>query len=187
MKQLQDIIVSQNKWDNIIAALDGALPVLKTQQVDLNVYSQGEQEITQEIVPMIEGFHVHKVEPEKATFKIKIISSTEEKIIRVRVQVLVPPAWEEAEDSTWKDYELVRKATSDWEPELKITGLQKDLLPENIYAFVRLTEDDKKPTDSWLPRDVVVTFPPGKDIKLVEPAPKVWFKLQKRTSKPIQP
>jgi kynurenine formamidase len=136
---------------------------------------------------MIGNIGIDTVEPEKATFEVNIISSTKEKIIRVRVQVLVPPAWEEAEDSTWKDYELVRKATSDWEQELKITGLQKDLLSENIYAFIRLTDDDKKPTESWLTREVIVVFPPEKNLELVGTAPKVMFKLQKRTSKPIQP
>jgi hypothetical protein len=187
--QKANILVSQSNWDKILAALGDAPPVLKTELVDLKEHPKGVQEITEMIFPMIESIGVSKIEPEEATFQVNIISSTQTKTIPVRVQVLVPPAWEEGEDSTWKEYELVRSssATSNWEPELKISGLQKDLLPENIYAFIRLTEDDKQPTDSWLPRDVIVTFPPGKNIELVGPAPKVNFKLQKRISKPIQP
>lgn len=186
--QKADIFVSQSKWDKILAALGESKPVLKTKQVDLKNHPRGVQEITEKILPMIEGIDVSRVDPEKATFKVNIINPTEAKKIRVRVQVLAPPAWgEEAEDSTWKKYGLVRKPASNWEPELQIDGLQKDLVAENIFAFIRLTEDDKKPTGSWLSRDVVVVFPAEKNLKLVGPAPKVMFKLQKHTAKPIQP
>ena len=187
--QKADILVSQSNWNDIIAALGGAPPILKTKLIDLKNYRQGLQTITQEIVPMIEGFDVHKVKPEKATYEVNIINPTETKKIRVRVQVLLPPAWEEAKDSTWKEYELVMNssATSNWGPELEFTGLQKDLVPENVYAFIRLTESDKQPVVSWLSREVVVVFPPDKNLKLLGPAPKVMFKLQKRSSKPVQP
>jgi len=138
LPQKVSILVLQRNWDKILAALNGAPPVLKTQQVDLKDYPRGVQEIPETIVPMIENIHVSKVEPEKVTFKINISNPNETKKIRVRVQILVPPSWEEAKNSTWKEYELVRKPASNWEPDLQITGLQKDLLPENIFAFIRL-------------------------------------------------
>ncbi|MCK5114136.1 MAG: hypothetical protein KAR11_05165 [Phycisphaerae bacterium] len=181
--QKASILVSQSKWNEIETALAGAPPVLKTTPVNLKNYSPGPQTITLDIIPMIADIEV-KVIPDKASFEVKIINSTETKKIRVRVLAMVPPAWEEAENSIWNEYVLVRKTPSNWQVELKITGLQKDLLPENIYAFIRLTEDDKKPTDSWLSRDVIVTFPPDKNLALVGTTPKVMFKLQKRSATP---
>ena len=71
-------------------------------------------------------------------------------------------------------------SASDWRPKLKIQGKPKDLKPENVWAYIKLTDDDKKATDAWLTRELIVSFSPDANLKLQGPTPKMQFRLEKR-------
>jgi hypothetical protein len=43
-------------------------------------------------------------------------------------------------------------------------------VPENVIAYIQLTDDDKKPI-SWVEREVTVCFPPGLGLKLLSKRP----------------
>ena len=48
-----------------------------------------------------------------------------------------------------------------------------------MQAFVVLTEDDKKPVESWLIRQIEVRLPRRLSLSLVGTNPSVSFKLEK--------
>ena len=134
---------------------------------------------------LLEGVEV-TCSPAKLTYKVKIRSATETLSLQVAVEVATPAAWAMAEDPTWKDYVLVTNPASEWRPTLTVVGSKRDLLPENIRAYVRLTDDDKKPVEGWFERPVSVDLSPGTSLRLQGDAPTVLFRLEKRPA-PVAP
>ncbi|MCD4823130.1 MAG: hypothetical protein K8S55_00855 [Phycisphaerae bacterium] len=178
--QKVDILVPASEYEKILALP----PKLKTQSIDLSEYVPGKKELVKaDIIRTIEiGGEKFSIEPVPAsvTFTVQIKSRTTVEEISVTVKILTPAAWAQAGDTTWTQYELLRQAPADWRPKLQIVGAKKDLQPENIRAYITLSDDDKQPVESWLEREVVVSFPPEMNLKLQGSAPKVKFKLQKR-------
>ncbi|MCK4601591.1 MAG: hypothetical protein KAU28_03945 [Phycisphaerae bacterium] len=162
---------------------------LKTNPLDLTNLPT-DQPITRklDISPFIENI---RVEPELKTVEVafKISQLTGTKTIAVTVKVLQPPTW--AADETWKQYELKGKDDPlEWRKEIQVTGTKKDLerlRPEDVDAYITLRDDDKKPVDSWLTRDVTIRFPEALDVRLAGEQPKVNFKLVKRQLLPAMP
>ncbi len=173
------ITVPRSRWEqaNITA------PRLKTQVVDLSRYQAGLQNVRGEINPFIGDVRVTPVPP-SVSFRAQIVNPLASEDIPTTVQVLCPSTWGEPGDTTWQEYELIRDETgdSDWRPDLKIIGPRQNLLPENVTAYIQLTEDDKKPVGSWLVQDVKVVFKPGTELQLQGPAPTVRYKMQKRSA-----
>jgi hypothetical protein len=180
--QTVSIQVPKSRWDQVKMIA----PKLKTQVKDLSRFQAGTYTIRAEIHPFIDGVRVTP-NPASVAFEVQIVNPLESVAIRTTVDVLCPAAWTTPEDTTWHEYELLRDPGSDWRPELQIVGPRKNLTPENVTAYVRLTDDDKKPVDSWLEREVKVNFPPDTDLQLQGPAPKVRFKMQKRPTTPAGP
>jgi hypothetical protein len=175
-----DILVSKTRWEVIQLALDGTLPTLVTQQMDLSALPRGKEvDVSASVIPLLEGVEV-TCSPAKLTFGVKIRSATETLSLPVAVEVATPAAWAMAEDPTWKDYVLVTNPASEWRPILTVVGSKRDLLPENIRASVRLTDDDKKPVEGWSERPVSIDLSPGTSLRLQGAAPTVQFRLEKR-------
>ena len=177
-----DILVSETRWKVIQLALDGTLPTLVTQKMDLSALPRGKEvDVSASVIPLLEGLEV-TCSPAKLTYKVKIRSATETLSLQVAVEVATPAAWAMAEDPTWKDYVLVTNPASEWRPTLTVVGSKRDLLPENIRAYVRLTDDDKKPVEGWFERPVSVDLSPGTSLRLQGEAPTVLFRLEKRST-----
>jgi len=179
--QKVDVLVPDSLWQKVRPEIKNS-PKLKTKPVDLGNLKPGKPvEVTAEILPFIEGIRV-KLPVETVVFTVEVRNPTETMDIPVSVQIIAPAAWAEPGNTTWQQYELVRQAAADWRPTLKIVGMKKNLLPENVRAYVVLTENDKKPVESWLEREVIVSFTPGMNLRLQGPAPKVKFRLAKRNN-----
>jgi hypothetical protein len=176
--QTVNITVPRSRWEQA----DITAPRLKTQVVDLSRYQSGTQDVRAEINTFIGDVRVTPV-PGSVTFRVQIVNPLASEEIPTAVQVLSPSAWGEPGDTTWQEYELIRDETGDsnWRPDLKIVGPRQNLLPENVTAYIQLTEDDKKPVGSWLGQDVKVVFKPGTDLQLQGPPPTVRYKMQKRS------
>jgi len=162
---------------------------LKTARLDVRTVPAGKEDTKElEILkPPMTRFPV-ELETEKVKVTIRIEQRTDEKQLRVAVQVLAPHTW--TQDGTWSEYKLVMKDPLEWQPQITVRGARKDidrLRAEDIDAHVALTEDDKTPVASWLTRPVVVNLPRGKELQLVGPRPNVNFKLEKRVAPPPAP
>ncbi len=155
---------------------------LTTSPVDLKNVPTGE-EVTREavIIAKIGGIRVWP-EPPTVRVTVQVSERTEEKTISLAVHLRLPHTW--TQDHTWEQYKLVRKDPLEWQPQVTVHGAQKHLdrlRAEEIEAHVVLTEDDKRPVESWLKRPVTVHFPAGMDLEIVGEKPTVHFKLEKRT------
>ena len=172
----------QNVWRQIDARDDNV--VISTVQTNIESEPAGELKLRKnvQIVPTIATFGVRvAVSTIDVTYQIKERSSPPE-TIKVAVRTLAPQAWNE--DSTWVNLTVKRRYPTEWLPEITVRGNRKDLdqllnRKNEIDAYIRLTDDDKKPV-SWLTREVSIRFPTGLQIELVGPAPTVQFKLIKR-------
>jgi hypothetical protein len=175
-----DLYLPEPTWQDVRARLGDRQPQLKTKVVDLRRFPAG-QDVTveAEIVPVMAGVSLPPIQ-RTVRFTLQVASQTDTREIPVSVQILTPAAWAEEEDSTWQEYVLVRQAPADWRPKLQIAGAKKDLQGENVIAYVPLGDDDKKPVESWLERDVTVRFRTGTTLKLIGPSPKVRFRLERR-------
>ena len=177
--QTVDIMVPASRWAKIEKKLGGKLPKLITKPVDLSSFQPGTtNKIKAEVLRNIAGISVTPV-PDTVTFDVQIIRTSTSKKILVSVQILTPAAWAETKDTTWENYVLTRQAPADWRPELQIEGSPKDLKPENVIAYIKLTDEDKRQT-SWNEREVIVSFPPKMNLKLIGSPPKLEFRLEKR-------
>ena len=110
---------------------------------------------------------------------------TETKTIKVTVRLLVPPAWSEADDTLLRDHVLEREVRDEWRPDITVRGPKTDVQQLNekeVDAYVLLTEDNRKPVDSWLPGKVVVRFPKHLQIRLVGEVPDVHFRFVPRNA-----
>jgi hypothetical protein len=182
-----EIRIPESRWKRIQKLLHDRSPKLKTLPVDLKEYPEGrEVPITAEINPILEGEKIDVVD-KTVGFLVDIISPLVTAEAQVSIQVLAPASWAEADGNTWDGYMFVPNPASDWRPKLKIEGEPKDVKPENVWAYIRLTDDDKKSTDAWLTRDVIVSFSPQVKLRLLGPTPKVQFRLEKRKASAVTP
>ncbi len=177
--------VAESDWQKILRA--GTDPVLKTKQVDLKSIGDPSKPFEVEVIPQIAGV---TVEPDSLSVmvSVKIVMLTETKEITVPVQVLQPPAW--LEDDTWRQYSLSRKDPPEWLPALQISGPRVDLdklNAEDVRAYIILTDDDKKPVESWLTRSVTVQLPTELNLRMFGTTPTVQFKLEKKASAGMTP
>ena len=161
---------------------------LQTRSIDLSALAPGkEHTIHPEILKTVtvdgETFSVEPMQ-KTASFVVKVKSRTETREMAIPVQILTPSGWATQTalggERTWGEYVLVLASSADWKLKLSLRGSPKDFVSATIRAIVVLSEEDKKPTDSWLERDVVVLLPPGSSLELVGPAPKVKFRLETR-------
>ncbi|MFB3891528.1 MAG: hypothetical protein ACE15C_05835 [Phycisphaerae bacterium] len=183
-----NIRVAESAWEKVKAALPEAQRVLKTRQVDL-ANADTSKPIIAEIVPSIV---IKPNDPDEPPVKVQPSRDTVSVTVQVKLAVAtrtftivprleMPPAW--ADDDTWLQYKLVRKPNESWTKEITVTGPKTDvdsLKSEDIDAYVVLRDDDKKPTETFPPREVIVRFPAGLKVSLSE-KPTVSFKLEKRT------
>jgi hypothetical protein len=172
--------VARSDWEKLLKA--EPKPVLRTVSVDLKAVPS-DKPFTVELVRRIADLPVEPDQP-TVTVRVKIAQLTETEEIPVPVQVVMPPAW--LEDGTWKDYALKRQDPQQWRPKIKVSGTRKDLdklRAENVRAYVVLTDDDKKPIDSWLSRQVEVRLPRELNLTLGEERPQVAFRLEKLPSR----
>ncbi|MBN1556202.1 MAG: hypothetical protein JXA11_15785 [Phycisphaerae bacterium] len=173
-----ELRVAESRWKKIQERLQGLPPRLKTVPVNLKELPP-DKPVVAEVNPILETQPVTTT-PKTVTFAVEVISTRVTQDVPVTIRLLCPAAWSEANNTTWKDYVFVPNTASDWRPKLTLEGEPKDLKPENVRAYIELTDDDKKGTASWLPRDVIVSFPPEVNLRLIGPAPKVQFRLEKR-------
>ena len=175
-----------SQWNKIRESLGrGVVPTLKTKPVDLSASPVGETTVAAVVNPQIAGQRIETT-PEELSFHVEIINPMETREIKLSVGIESPASWSEP-DGVWTNYLLTRQAASDWLITLTVVGAKKDLRPENIQAYITLTEDDKKPVTSWLDREIHVRFAPNTNLRLSEPAPKLKFRLKKRSSLPVEP
>ena len=186
------IHVGETAWKEIEAAVPEAARKLKTRQVDLKGLP-ADKPITAEIVPSITikpDEPPVPVQPEvdsvKVTVQVQHALGTANFTIVPRI--LAPATW--ADDNTWAEYKLLRKPDETWTKKIAVQGAKTDvesLKVEDIDAYVVLRDDDKKPLESWLTREVIVRFPPKLKVELAPgEKPTVSFKIEKRTA-PVPP
>lgn len=173
-----ELRVAESRWKIIQERLKGQPPRLRTVPVDMEELAP-DKPVVAEINPVLEAQPVTPAR-KTVTFHVEVISSRMTEDIPVTVKLLCPANWSEASNATWQEYVFVPNAVSNWRPRLALEGDPKDLKPENVQAYIELTDDDKKATAAWLTRDVVVSFPPEVRLRPVGPAPKVQFRLEKR-------
>lgn len=159
---------------------------LKTESIDLaNVPPDKPQTYEVEIIKFIGGVPVEPLgKTVKVTFEVGQL--TGRKTFDINIRELPPPSWKS--DNTWVEYELKGQTGAlEWRRKIEVSGAKKDidrLKPEDIDAYLKLVEDDKKPVDSWLSREVVIQFPQDMQVELVGEKPKVSFKMEKRKAVP---
>ncbi len=173
------VTAARNAWDRIDQA--EAEPVVKTVRKDLGQLAAGQVEtFAIRLVGAIDGEQV-TVEPQTVSVSLTVSQRADTRTIPVNVDILQPTAW--TSDETWAQYVLVRKDPLAWRVEISVTGAQKDLdqlRPEDIHAFIELTEDDKRPVESWLTREAKIRFPKGLQLRVVGEAPAVEFRMEAR-------
>lgn len=177
------ITVAQALWDEILRRTTN--PVLKTVTKDLKDQETDKPiTVTFDIIPSIAGVPVHPQRRSKP-ITIQITQRTVPKTLTVTVRVLAPPSW--VKDDTWSRYKVVGKEQGlEWRKQITVSGPKEDLdrlEARDVDAYIKLTEDDKAPV-SWLPRTVIIRFPPGLAVNLVGEPPTVNFKLIERTDAP---
>ncbi len=174
------IRIAKSQWESLPV---GMTPRLKTSRVDPQDALPNEQ-VTLKVPLLTFVTDGIEVTPDPASVEVTLMVSqlVEPQTVTVAIQILAPPKW--TMDGTWKEYELVGKADSlEWRKKIKISGAKKELdqlKPSDIEAYLVLTDEDKKPIESWDSREVVIHLPQELNLKLVGEKPKVNFKLVKR-------
>lgn len=170
--------VAESRWRDI---LDGdPSPTIATETVNLRNVPDTSKPITAELNPVVEGV---RVEPavETVSVRVEVAELTATRTIPVTVRVLAPSAW--ASDGTWREFTLERKDPLEWRKQLLISGPRQEverLEPEQVEAYVELTENDKSRTTSWWEGEVKVRFPVDRSIELAGEAPTVEYRLVRR-------
>jgi len=178
------VTAAQSQWDQILARQPD--PVLKTVNRSLKAFETGKPVVVEfQIIPEIAGI---PVQPDRKTLSVPLTirQRTDKKVFTVPVMVQMPPEWLDASEH----FELIRKDPLAWRAEITVTGAVADLDrldPKSIDAYVVLLEDDKKPVESWLSRQVQIRFPPDLDVRLEGESPAVQFRLQQRPELPPPP
>ena len=181
--QAVTVTAAASVWDAIDQAEIES--VIRTERQDLSQIPAGQSKtLTARLIPALDGHRV-SLDPQTVSVTLTVSQRTDTRTIPVDVAILEPADW--SAESVWADYVLVRKDPLDWRVEIVVTGAKKDLdqlQGEDVRAFVELTEDDKRPVESWLDRPVQVRFPPGMQLQLVGDPPTVQFKLEQRAERP---
>jgi hypothetical protein len=156
---------------------------VKTQRLDLRDYRRGETHLLDISLAGRIGDVPVDASPTSVKVTLKVEQNVASRTLEVPVQVLEPSDW--AAQDTWQRYELQRKDYPlDWKKSITVEGPREEvarLRPEQIQAYIVLTEDDRKPVESWLTREVTVRFPPRTSLRLAEgERPAVSFKLVER-------
>jgi len=161
------------------------VPVIRTERQDLSQVPAGQSKtLTARLIPALDGYTV-SLDPQTVSVTLTVSQRTDSRTISVDVGVVSPADW--PADAVWADYRFVPKDPLDWRVEIAVTGAKKDLdqlQGEDVAAFIELTDDDKRPVESWLERAVQVRFPPGMQLQLVGEPPTVQFKLEQRAERP---
>lgn len=175
------IRLAQSRLGEILKKMPS--PRLDTEQRNLQKIEAGRTETMMvDVVPMIAGVPVIPQVP-SVQVSVQVEKNTSEYTFSVPVRIASPPSWET--DNTWKEYSLLRRDPLEWRKTITVTGAKQDLdllrsREQDVYAFVILTEDDKKPVKSWLPHRVFLRFPDDVQVKLVGEPPAVDLKLEQR-------
>ena len=183
------IRVLRSEWQKI-----KEVPAIKTRPVDFQKENiESGKPFVVPLQPSIAGLSVAP-DPPSVKVQVQIGELTQPRQFTVTVQILAPLGW--TWDNTWREYDIVTPGfetsgnrLSDFRKEITVAGPPKDLdrlRPENIQAFVILTDDDKKP-GTWQERPVLVRFPDDLQLKLAGEKPVVKFKLVKRSAPPATP
>lgn len=138
--------------------------------------------------PDVPGARLKQQRTVKASFVVG--QQAARKTFMVPIRVAQPREW--VADNTWATYKLDAKDPLQWTREIAVAGprIELDKLqPDQIDAYIVLTENDKKVLESWDEKTVRVKLlgDSGANTKLLEvvgPLPKVECRLVKRTAGP---
>ncbi len=181
---LMNVTAAQSQWAQILARQPS--PVLRTVNRSLKNLETGKPITVEfEIVLDIAGIPVR---PDQKTLSIPVTirQRTDKKVLTVTVTAQVPPDWLNGLQA----FELVQEAPLEWRPEITVTGAVADLDrldAKSVDAYIILVEDDKKPVESWLSRQVQIRFPPELDVRVEGDRPTVQFRLEQRPQLPPAP
>jgi len=147
--------------------------------VDLsNVPPDGPREFQNvEIIPNIAG---ERVEPARQAVSVivQISQRTDLRKFTASVRLQFPHTW--IKDNVWSEFVFEGQGEFWWRKDITVSGpIQSldQLKPEDIDAYIVLTDNDKAPVSSWLSRPVQFRFPPGLNLKLEGDRPVVNFRL----------
>jgi len=127
------------------------------------------------------------IRPPKVSVTLEVAQRPAKREISVPVRVQSPKEW--LVDDTWTRYQLDVKNPLEWHKIITVTGNRIDLeklRPEDIRAYIVLTDDSKQPVQSWLPGEVRIEFPEGLNVQAEAVAP-VSYRLRKRSATPPPP
>jgi hypothetical protein len=121
------------------------------------------------------------IRPARVSVTLKVAQQPAKRKISVPVHVQAPKDW--FVDDTWTRYKLDVKDPLEWTKDIIVTGdrihLEK-LRPENIRAYIVLTEGDKQHS-TWISGIVKVEFPKGLKVQ-AGPVKPVSYRLRKRSA-----
>lgn len=174
------VTVAASDWKRIDE--QPGLPEIRTVREDLSTVRPGQEETRRFRLVATIGDVLVQLSDKSVAVTFEVVQRTETLTMSVPVEIRSPLGW--ATGDTWTKYVLQKKdADVPWRPEITVTGPKKDLeqlSPEDIQAFIVLTDDDKEPVESWLQREVQVLFPTELQLRLVGEKPTVQFKLVPR-------
>ena len=176
------VTAAKSVWEQIDGQADA--PVIRTTRQDLSQQRTGEPVTFTAALVASAGGQTVQIDPQSVEVTLTVSQQTDQRTITVNVRVISPPEW--PTDGTWEQYELQRKDPLAWRTEITVVGAKTDLdqlRPEDVQAFVELTEDDKQPVESWLDRQVQVRFPPDAQLRLAGQAPALQFKMVRRNGR----
>jgi len=180
------VTAAKSVWEQIDEATDA--PVIRTTRQDLSQRRAGEPVTFSAALVASAAGQTVQLNPQAVDVTLTVSQQTDQRTLTINVRVISPPEW--ASDGTWEQYELQRKDPLAWRAEITVLGAKTDLdqlRPEDVQAFVELSEDDKQPVESWLERQVEIRFPPDTQLQLAGEAPMLQFKMVKRNGQPAAP
>jgi len=154
---------------------------LPTETVDLRDRAVGEQ-LSKRVrvqVPEVLGC---RLSPEvvDVTFTVgQQLGKPKEFTVTIRVQT--PREW--LTDDTWSQYKFEAQDPLVWTRKITVRGDRMDLeglRPEEINAYIILTQDSKRQTEGWWPGKVHVQLPRGLKVQ-ADPVDDVGYRLVKRS------
>ena len=156
-------------------------------RIDLTGLKQGEsieRRFAVQLPPRVVGAVIR---PSSVMVALKVAERPADRIFTVPVRVQSPTEW--LVDDTWARYKLDKKDALEWTKPITVTGNRIDLekvRPEDVRAYIVLTEDSKQPVESWLSGKVHVELPEALNVRAL-PVPPVSYRLQKRSAAPPPP
>jgi len=173
-------VASTSAWVRIDEATDA--PVIRTRQEDLTLVDPDDNRSrTIPLIPIIEEVPV-MLDRGVVSVSFEVKNQPETKTFEVTVTRNEPPNWDA--EGVWSTLKLVRReADPTWTYTITVAGTNRDLQrlqPEDIRAFITLTDADRTNTEQWIKRDVMVYFPPDSKVRLADRAPSIEFKLTPR-------